>query len=74
MSFFSWGGSVVQFFIYIQKQPLEKVLKMSQYLQENTCVGIFSLLASGLQLYLNKTPLQGFPMNIEKFLKNTYFE
>ena len=24
--------------------------------------------------YLNKTPLQGFPMDIEKFLKNTYFE
>ena len=47
---------------------------MSQYLQEKTCVGIFSLHPSVLQLYLNKTPLQGFRMNNEKFLKNIYFE
>ena len=47
-------------------------LKISQYSQENTCVGIFFLIK--LQPYrpatlLKETPTQVFPVNISKFLR-----
>ena len=42
------------------------LLKISQYSQENTCVG-------GLQLYLKETPMH-FPVNIAKFLRTPFFK
>ena len=50
----------------------EVLLKILQYLQENTCVGVFLKQVTGLQVYnFIKKRLQHrcFPVNIAKFLR-----
>ena len=49
-------------------------LKISQYLQENTSVGVFLNIVAGLQVFFKKR-FQGrwFPVNITKFLRTVFF-
>ena len=48
-------------------------LKISQYSQENTCVGVTVLQSPGHQLYQKETPIQMFSRGYCEVLKNNSF-
>ena len=53
------------------------LLRISQYSQENTCVGVSfsqSCRPRGLQLYEKETPTQVLSCECSEILKNKYFE
>ena len=50
------------------------LLKFSQYLQENTFVGVSFYWPSGLQFYKKETSIQVFSREYHEIFKKTYFE